>query len=81
MTDDLTKSEKAWLNSEWCIEHLKPKEKDYDEANWAIEQALASGANIHELEVTGMNILKARNNLLWTRSSSRREEKKKNEPL
>lgn len=35
-----------------------------NDANWAIEQAIASGTNVHEFEETGMHLLIARNRLL-----------------
>jgi hypothetical protein len=60
--DDIT-TEKVW-ESNYVLTGIKKSDKEtYDEANWAIEQAIASGASTNDLEETGMRILIERDRL------------------
>lgn len=59
---DIT-TEQVWA-SNYVLTGIKKSDKEtYDEANWAIEQAIASGASFHDLEETGMRILIERDRL------------------
>ena len=56
-------TEQWWVDNYSLTGITKSDVELLDEANWAIEQAIASGASTNDLEETGMEILCARDRL------------------
>jgi hypothetical protein len=52
-----------WVNNYYLTGISKSDVELLDEANWAIEQAIASGASTNDLEEKGMEILCMRDRL------------------